>query len=239
MKAHIYKASKHQFSILIWRLLYRRGWCSRRCNGIYPTRAVFASSESAELDWTWDILRWTESVDVTLSIPYSCIRLRYLNFSCEYPLAACRELRNIMAGLIDNLQMQTLWFMVKYFFYETPFDGGFLEGPFPHLYDAMRLLLERCPQLQHLYVYPAVSRTFLMTNSREHCCDTIHGSLLLVTILIYNLCSDGTNQRGSKTCASSRSADWSMDFYRYCNICASICKTCDSIALQSKEQSGK
>lgn len=58
-----------------------------------------------------------------------------------------------MAGLIDNLQMQTLWFMVKYFFYETPFDGDFLEGPFPHLYDAMRLLLERCPQLQHLYVY--------------------------------------------------------------------------------------
>lgn len=61
-----------------------------------------------------------------------------------------------MAELTENLRLQSLRFIVRYSPTEDEDDefGDFRmeDDPYPHLYDATRLLLERCPELRHLYL---------------------------------------------------------------------------------------
>lgn len=61
-----------------------------------------------------------------------------------------------MAELTENLRLQSLRFIVRHSPTEDEDDefGDFRmeDDPYPHLYDATRLLLERCPELRHLYL---------------------------------------------------------------------------------------
>lgn len=81
-----------------------------------------------------------------------CIHLRYPEFSSELPAEACRALSGVMAELPDNLRLQTFIFGVCRS--SGPIDADELyEKPYPYFYDAICLLLERCPELRHIYLY--------------------------------------------------------------------------------------
>lgn len=85
-----------------------------------------------------------------------CVHLRFLDLTNDLILDACQEFRDIMAELTENLRLQSLRFIVRYSPTEDEDDefGDFRmeDDPYPHLYDATRLLLERCPELRHLYL---------------------------------------------------------------------------------------
>lgn len=119
-----------------------------------------------------------------------CIHLRHLDLF-ELPPEECRELCDIMAGLPDKLQLQTLGFRVqRSYSYEE--DFVLVGPPFPYLYDATRLLLERCPQLRHLFLYSRnfedVSDDELSETVLRHC-----PQLTTITKTVLTVLLDGAN----------------------------------------------
>lgn len=144
-----------------WRLLYRSGCHSRGWKSLCSIRAIPASSESTDPDCAENILQW--SLDSCIIIQSSTRNSSQRMCPSALPwshsdliLDACQEFRDIMAELTENLRLQSLRFIVRYSPTEDEDDefGDFRmeDDPYPHLYDATRLLLERCPELRHLYL---------------------------------------------------------------------------------------
>lgn len=106
-----------------------------------------------------------------------CIHLRHLDLF-ELPPEECRELCDIMAGLPDKLQLQTLGFRVRRSYsYEEDFV---LVGPPFHISTTRRACYSNAVRYCDIYsCIPVISRMFLTTNYRKRCCVIVHSSLLI------------------------------------------------------------
>lgn len=106
-----------------------------------------------------------------------CIHLRHLDLF-ELPPEECRELCDIMAGLPDKLQLQTLGFRVRRSYsYEEDFV---LVGPPFHISTTRRACYSNAVRYCDIYsCIPVISRMFLTTNYRKRCCVIVHSSLRL------------------------------------------------------------